>query len=260
MAWTNVEMAEFERRLKQKNPNFERFIRSSLHNLIALLKTASPTKDAVQQELDRISDKKDAKYKDALNYLRRNFPGLDEVVRGGLKLRGFTGINDEQNRMDRAVLAMGRCHEVVGMCQKAIAKVIGNSVTAKNPAQWSAQETKATELFQKWLDHSRAVASVNRVRTVFNSMEQALVSQNWEIVVYGTPEDPDPDNLGPLIAGAFAYVIPSENAYRSIWAPASGMRVRLASTLPPWRTPPRLRRLSNGNRRKRRDRRWTPPL
>ena len=214
MAWTNVEMTEFERRLKAKNPNFERFIKSSLHSLIALLKTPNPTKAAVQAELDRIPDKKEGKYSDALGYLRRKFPGLDEVVKGGLKLQGFAGINDEQGRMNRAVLAMGRCYEVVGMCQKAIAKVIGNSVTSKTPAQWSEPERKATELFQKWLDGSRAVASVNRVRTVFNSMQQALRDQNWDVVVYGTPEDPDPDNMGPLIAGAYAYVIPSENAYR----------------------------------------------
>ena len=214
MAWTNVEMTEFERRLKAKNPNFERFFKSSLHSLIALLKTSSPTKTAVQAELDRIPDKKDTKYANALGYLRRKFPGLDEVVKGGLKLQGFSGINDEEGRMNRAVLAMGRCYEVVGMCQKAIGKVVGNSVTSKNPAQWSEPERKATELFQKWLDGMRAVASVNRVRTVFNTMQQALRDHDWEVVVYGTPEDPDPDNLGSLIAGAYAYVVPAENAYR----------------------------------------------
>ena len=214
MAWTIIEMTEFERLLKEKNKHFERFTQSSLHALIALLKTANPSKDAVKLELNKIPDKKDEKYRSALTYLRKKFPGLDEVVKGGLKLQGFAGINDEENRMNRAVLAMGRCHEVVRDCQKAVAKVIGTSATSKSPAHWTESERKATELFQKWLDASRATKSVDRVRTVFNNMDQALRGQDWEIVVYGTPENPDPDNMGPLIAGAYAYVIPDEGAFR----------------------------------------------
>ena len=214
MPWTITEMTEFERLLKVKNPHFERFFNSSLHGLIALLKTTNPTKAAVQAEIDKLADKKDKKYRDALNYLRRMFPGLDEVVRGGLKLQGFAGINDEQARLNRAVLAMGRCHEVVVMCQKAVLKVVSNTVSSKSPAHWSEGERKATELFQKWFDNSRNSTSVNRVRTIFNTMEEALRSEAWEIVVYGTPEDPDPQNMGGIIADAYAFVIPSENAFR----------------------------------------------
>jgi hypothetical protein len=116
--------------------------------------------------------------------------------------------------MNRAVLAMGRCYEVVGMCQKAMSKVIANTVTSKNPANWSESERKATELFQKWLDASRKSSSVDRVRTVFSTMETALRNQTWEVVLYGTQENPDPDNLGNNIAKAFAFVRPGENAYR----------------------------------------------
>jgi hypothetical protein len=214
MAWTNTEITEFERLIKEKNKKFERFKESSLHALIALLKTTNPSKDAVQAEIDKIPDKKDEKYKAALTYLRKHFPGLDEVVKGGVKLKGFAGVLDEQNRMNRAVLAMSRCYEVVGMCQKAMGKVVANTVSSKSPAHWSEPERRATELFQKWLDGSRKSASVDRVRTVFNSMEDALRNQNWEVVLYGTPEDPDPENLGNNIAGAFAFVRPGENAYR----------------------------------------------
>lgn len=214
MAWTITEITEFERLINAKNKHFERIKESSLHALIALLKTPNPTKAAVQAELDKLPDKKSTKYTAALSYLRRKFPGLDEVVKGGLHLQGFAGIVDEQNRLNRAVLAMGRCHEVVQMCQKALAKVVPNTMTSKSPAHWTGPERKATELFQKWLDDSRAAKSVDRVRTVFNNMDQALRGQDWEIVLYGTPEDPDPDNLGGVIPNAYAFVRPAENAFR----------------------------------------------
>jgi hypothetical protein len=247
MAWTITEMTEFERLVNEKNKHFERWKQSSLHALIALLKTPNPGKDAVQAEIDKIPDKKDTKYSAALTYLRKKFPGLDEVVKGGLKLKGFSGTTDEQGRINRAVLAMGRCYEVVGMCQKAMGKVIPSSVTSKNPAQWSELERKSTELFQKWLDDSRKVTSVDRVRSVFNNMEQALRDQNWEVVLYGTPEDPDPDNMGDDIDKAFAFVIPSENAYRvylgaSFWTEgearidvATVSHAKAASTPDQWR-------------------------
>jgi hypothetical protein len=215
MAWTITEITEFERLIKVKNKHFERFRESSLHALIALLKkTPAPSKDAVQKELDKIPDKKSDKYTAALNYLRRKFPGLDEVVKGGLHLQGFAGIVDEENRMSRAVLAMGRCHEVVKSCQKAILKVQANTVMGKSPAHWSKDEQKATELFKKWFDESRDMKSVNRVRTVFNNMDQAMRSNDWDIVLYGTPEDPDPENLGGVIPNAYAFVVPDEGAYR----------------------------------------------
>ena len=85
---------------------------------------------------------------------------------------------------------------------------------SKNPGSWSKVETKATELFKRWLDDSRKPASVARVRMVFATMEQALRNQVWEIVVYGTEDDPDPEHLGGLIPNAYAFVRPGENAYR----------------------------------------------
>jgi hypothetical protein len=83
MAWTITEMTEFERLVNEKNTHFERWKQSSLHALIALLKTPNPGKDAVQAEIDKLPDKKDTKYSAALAYLRKKFPGLDEVVKGG---------------------------------------------------------------------------------------------------------------------------------------------------------------------------------
>lgn len=214
MAWTNANANEFERLLRERNTHFERFKESSMHSLLALLKTPNPSLDAVKAELDRIPDKKNNKYAAALHYLRKHFPGLDVVVKGGLRLQGFAGIVDEQSRINRAVLAMSRCYEVVQMCQKALTRVVPNTMTSKAPGNWSGPEVKSTELFQKWFDQSRNPKSVDRVRTVFNNMEQLLRGQDWEIVLYGTPEDPDPLNYGPRIANAYAFVIPDENRFR----------------------------------------------
>jgi len=215
MAWTATEIAQFESHIKAANKHFERFTKSSLHNLLALVKKVpAPSQDAVRQELDRIPEKKDLKYKTALDYLRKNFPGLDEEKVGGAKLKGFVGIANEESRKRRAALALGRCYEMVLQCQMALKHVIPNTVTSKQPAHWSKSEQEATELFKKWFDDGRKSASVDRVRQVFSSMEDALRRQDWEVVCYGTPEEPDPDNLGSDIEEAFAFVVPSENAYR----------------------------------------------
>ena len=215
MAWTATEIAQFEAHISAANKHFERFRKSSLHNLLALVKTVpTPSKDVVRQELDRLPEKKDRKYKTALDYLRMNFPGLDEEKVGGAKLKGFAGITNEEARKRRAALALGRCYEMVLQCQMALKHVIPNTVTSKQPANWSKSEQEATELFKKWFDDGRKSASVDRVRQVFSSMEDALRRHDWEVVCYGTPENPDPDNMGGAIPNAFAFVIPAENAYR----------------------------------------------
>lgn len=211
MAWTNADANQFETIARHRDHDY---LKGSLKSLIALLKTPNPTKDAVQRILNSLAADKKKKYRRALSYLRRHLPGLDEVARGNLRLQAFNDVNEEDAKMNRAELAMGRCHEVVVMCQKATEKVQADGAMSKSPAQWSKTETKATELFKTWLDNSRAVTSVNRVRTIFAAMEQALRDQVWEVVLYGTVEQPDPENYGAVIANAYAFVIPAENAYR----------------------------------------------
>jgi Lysine-specific metallo-endopeptidase len=211
MAWTNADANEFETIARHRDRDY---LKGSLKSLITLLKTPNPTKEAVQRNLNSIAADKKKKYRRALSYLRRHLPGVDEVARGNLRLQAFTDVSEEDAKMNRAELAMGRCQEVVDMCRKALEKVVPATAMSKNPAQWSKTETRATELFKIWLDGSRGVPSVNRVRTVFATMAQALRDQVWEVVLYGTVEQPDPENYGSVIANAYAFVIPAENAYR----------------------------------------------
>jgi hypothetical protein len=216
MAWTATEMTEFERLVAAANSHFERFSKSSLHALIKLLKkTPAASADEVKSAIAAIpSNKKDTKYNAAINYLRINYPGVDAVVVGGYTYKGFTGVQDEKARLARAQLGVARCYELVTLCKTAVSKVVPDVATTGASATWPADKRKATELFQKWFDKGRRDSSVNRVRTVFNSMAESLRDNNWEIILYGTPEDPDPENMGPEIESAFAFVIPSQNAYR----------------------------------------------
>ncbi len=211
MPWTAADTAEFERKAYNRD---NAFAKGSLKGILAAVKSPTATKATVQAQWDLLSQETKRKYRRAIVYLQRHYPGVGEVSRGNLRLQAFNGYEDATAMMDRAEKAMTRCLEVVQMCQKAVAKVIDSSPASKTPATWSKAETKATELFKIWLDDSRNPTSVARVRMVFASMEQALRNQVWEVVVYGTAKDPDPEHYGSLVAGAYAFVIPSENAYR----------------------------------------------
>lgn len=216
MPWTATEIAEFERLVNAANTHFERFRRSSLHTLLGLLKTKPlPSSDAVKQAVAAIPEnKKDQKYRAAINYLRKNYPGLDTVQVGAFAYKGFSGTQNERERLARAQLGVSRCLEMINYCRTALGKVVANTVSSANPGSWNNQQRKSTELFQRWFDNKRTYTSVDRVRAVFNNMHDSLRTQNWEIVLYGTPEDPDPEGLGGVIADAFAFVVPDENAYR----------------------------------------------
>ncbi len=216
MAWTATKMTEFEQRVAAANSHFERFSKSSLHALIKLLKkTPAATADEVKNAIAALpANKKDVKYNAAINYLRINYPGVDSVVIGGYTYKGFSGVQDEKARLARAQLGVSRCFELVNLCRTAVGKVVPDVANTGASGTWSAEKRKATELFQKWFDKARRDASLNRVRTVFNSMAESLRDNDWEIILYGTPEDPDPENMGSDIDSAFAFVIPTENAYR----------------------------------------------
>jgi hypothetical protein len=216
MAWTATEIAQFKALVKTANSHFERFKQSSLHNLMSLVTTAPyPTAATVRSAIEALPDaKREKKYSGALTYLRINYPGLDEVKVGGFTYKNFSGTLDERGRLARAQLGVSRCYELVKNCQKAMTKVVANTATSSNSGNWSSDQRKATELFQKWFDNSRKYTSVSRVIAVFNSMEESLRGQEWEIVLYGTPEDPDPDAMGNDIDKAFAFVMPGQNAYR----------------------------------------------
>jgi hypothetical protein len=216
MPWTKAEITEFERRVNLANSHFARFKSSSLASLITLIKTTPlPTADAVRKAIAAIpANKRDVKYVSAINYIRKNFPALDEVKSGGFTYKNFAGVQDEKARLVRAQRAPDLCYQLVLNCRKALGKVVANTATSSSPGSWSKDQQKATELFQRWFDASRQHSSVERVRQVFTAMENSLRSVDWEIILYGTPEDPDPEGYGGAIPNAFAFVIPSENAYR----------------------------------------------
>lgn len=216
MPWTATEAAHFKTLVSGSNSHFERFKQSSLHALLGLVGSPpyAPVSQ-VKQALDALPDnKRDVKYHAAISYLRKKYPGLDEVKVGGFNYKGFAGTQDETNRLSRAKLGVSRCYELVQNCQKALQKVVPDTMNAPTSGNWTGDQRKASELFKKWFDDSRKYTSVERVRQVFAAMEQALRANEWEIILYGTPEDPDPDGIGQGIPDAFAFVVPSENAYR----------------------------------------------
>ena len=110
MPWTATEKTEFQRRVTVANSHFERFRTSSLHALMTLLNTVPlPSADAVRAGIAAIpANKKDAKYRSAIDYLRINYPGVDEVTVGGYTYKGFAGVQDEKSRMARAQLGFSR--------------------------------------------------------------------------------------------------------------------------------------------------------
>lgn len=66
----------FMQKVRQANSHYERFRESSLHHLIQLLNSPTTRAAEVNTELSQLSHKKQTKYKDALDHLRRTYPGL----------------------------------------------------------------------------------------------------------------------------------------------------------------------------------------
>jgi len=66
----------FMQKVRQVNSHFERFRESSLHHLIQLLNSPTTRAAEVNTELSQMSQKKQVKYKDALDHLRKTYPGL----------------------------------------------------------------------------------------------------------------------------------------------------------------------------------------
>lgn len=157
---------------------------------------------------------KEANKRNQDNCVQQLRKDLDRQPVGTHTYIGFKSIADGEARRDRAVFGMNKLKELATQCQTRLSKVVGESATSAPPATWSADKRSATELFQKWFDAKRKQASLNEVNRIFNNIVNALSSHAFEVVVYGTPEDPDPEGQGPDTEDAFAYVVPAENAYR----------------------------------------------
>jgi len=219
MSWTEANTAEFIRLVKLANPNFDRMHGlvglgkgSSLQSLIVLLKQKTPPlPSVVLAEVHRLLREKDAKvqkYQQAMQYLVWNYPNLDEYRYANITLKGFAFIADGEARKDRALNAMYALRRLVDDCKVAVRKA-------------SLKEPAASALFYTWFDGSRkhAPRHLDKVRRIFDTMSEALKTQTFEVVIHGTPEDPgDPVN-GQSPTNVFAYVRPSENAYRVYLCP-----------------------------------------
>lgn len=74
----------FKQKIDDVNSHYERIFNSRLHNLVELLKRKMPpaSPNEVQNEIDKLRSKHPKgckKYKDALDYLTNNFPGLGQA-------------------------------------------------------------------------------------------------------------------------------------------------------------------------------------
>jgi hypothetical protein len=157
---------------------------------------------------------KEANKRNKDNCVQQLRKDLDRQQVGNHAYIGFKSIANGEARRDRAIFGMNKLRELATQCQARLAQVVAQSATSAPAATWNAEKRNATELFQKWFDATRKQSSLNEVARIFNNIVDSLSSKAFEVVVYGTPEDPDPEGQGQDIVGAFAYVVPSENAYR----------------------------------------------
>lgn len=103
-----VNLVEFMRRVKIANTNYERFIKSSLHDLVKTIKANPRGYEAIVTEMNKIPSQKLNKYASAIGYLN-NLPGIRLCKAGtarGNQVRniicsqsGLRGILDKQRRL-----------------------------------------------------------------------------------------------------------------------------------------------------------------
>ena len=106
---------QFERELRKDNSHYERFKKSSLHDLVALLKRPMPkaTPHEVATEMAKITDAKWTKYGNAKRYLLRSYPRLHARVLQHHVPMGESIPGYQPGKWERRKDVDGRWHEFI---------------------------------------------------------------------------------------------------------------------------------------------------
>ncbi len=106
---------DFKKELKKDNSHFERFKKSSLHDLVKLLerKLPSPTAFQIGQEMKKISSVKWLKYANTKKYLLKEFPSLRDQLAVAHVSVGETVPGYTPGKFERAKDADGNWHDYV---------------------------------------------------------------------------------------------------------------------------------------------------
>jgi hypothetical protein len=108
-------LGNFEAELKKDNSHFERFIKSSLHNLVVMLRRPmpKPTAFTIAKEMNKISGAKWKKYANTHRYLLRVFPELSRQLSGNDSGLGESVPGYQPGKWNRTKDKDGHWHEYI---------------------------------------------------------------------------------------------------------------------------------------------------
>jgi hypothetical protein len=209
----------FESKVKDANFHFEWFKKSSLHELIELLKdkTPSPTRgQELRNALDRIPQKKRERYRNAIGYLKTTHPAFSGDLMSRFVAVGQTSNSYQPGKFYRHKDMIGRWHDFVmqekgNSCGCAVVRIV-------KAAHYPQEKSKLGEKEIQGL-----IAQIETGRT-----HQGLTSKQTETLH-------DWDNVGsnphPLVEALRSPPAPVKNA-RAVYMSAARMRAELARSSP----------------------------
>jgi len=198
---TMFKLDDFKKELKKDNSHYERFIKSSLHDLVAMLERPMPKATAFQvtAEMKKIPDAKWKKYARTKSYLLRSFPGLSAAQARGTSGLGTSVPGYFPGKKHRAKDADGNWHEFVlqhkgNSCGPACVLVVKTAFNIMAKAQLGEPEVRGTvALFEE-----------NKIYQGISSLsEDAINMHNWKDVG---------SNRAPLIKTLHAQPFPVPSA------------------------------------------------
>lgn len=187
-----------KKEIKKDNSHFERFKKSSLHDLVALLSRPIPKATAFQigQEMTKIGSTKWVKYANTKAYLLREFPGLrDQLVTApvtvGETIPGYT-----PGKFERTKDADGKWHEYVlqqkgNSCGPACVLIVKTAWHPTSKGKLSEPEVRGTMALFEHGKQNTGVSSISaeaiglhawkNVGSVRGSILNGLKSQPYSV-------------------------------------------------------------------------------
>ena len=146
------------------------------------LSPAGPPGGTVLNNLNALQPAEQTKYKWITWLLKETYPGVDETVAGRVTYRGFNFRTNGPALLARAQEAMAQVQQLASACNTMV-----GSITFGGGGTASADAAFAREKFRVWFDETASYRRLEKVKTVFRKLNNAVNNENFEIVCDADP-------------------------------------------------------------------------
>jgi hypothetical protein len=146
------------------------------------LSPAGPAGGMVLNSLNALPLPEQTKFRWLIWLLKETYPGLDETIDGRVTYRGFNFRTNGAALLARAQEAMAQVQQLATACNTMVGTIsFGGGATA------TADAAFAREKFKLWFDESASYRRLEKVKTTFRKLSNAVNNEDFEIVCDADP-------------------------------------------------------------------------